>query len=134
VGRRWTGPLPGIRFRVSRFLHELRRRKVLEILLHYLVGAFLLTRILRLGEAWAEWSPELRESVVRYLWIGVPVILLLAWLLQVTPEGMRTVLNESTGGALGEDAPAGPPWFSLTGVVTALTLVALGLFLHVLAL
>jgi hypothetical protein len=45
---------------------------------------------------------------------------------------MRTVLDEGTGGALGEEVPPGPPWISLTGFVTALILVALGLFLQLL--
>lgn len=100
--------------------------------MHYMVGIFLLTRILRLGEATAGWSPQLRATAVPYLWLGIPVALLLAWFLQVTPEGMRTVLDEGTGGALGEEVPPGPPWISLTGFVTALILVALGLFLQLL--
>lgn len=100
--------------------------------MHYLVGIFLVTRILQLGEATAGWSPQIRSTAMPYLWIGIPVALLLAWFLQVTPEGMRAVLDEGTGGALGEDEPPGPPWLSLTGVVTALILVALGLFLQLL--
>lgn len=102
--------------------------------MHYLVGIFVLSRILRLGEAWAGWSPHLRPTAIRLLWYGIPLALLAAWLLQVTPEGMRSVLDEGTGGALGDDPSAGPPWLSLTGAVTALSLVALGLFLHVLSL
>lgn len=74
---------------LSAYFEELKRRKVVRVAIGYVVGAWLLMQIadatfepLNLPE----WSTTL---VLWLLALGLPVALILAWALEVTPDGIR---------------------------------------------
>ncbi|HSM39565.1 MAG TPA: hypothetical protein VK862_02350, partial [Afifellaceae bacterium] len=76
-------------FQLTKYLEELKRRKVFRVGIGYLIGAWILVQIadatfepLNLPE----WSTTL---VLWLLVLGFPVALFLAWALEVTPEGIR---------------------------------------------
>ncbi len=91
---------------LSRYIEELKRRKVVRVAIAYVVGAWLLMQV---ADATFEplnlpqWSTTL---VLWLLGLGFPVALILAWALEVTPEGIRRtkkrrkpVMNGLTGSA-----------------------------------
>lgn len=71
------------------YIEELKRRKVVRVAVAYIVGAWLL---LQIADATFEplnlplWSTTL---VLWLLVLGFPVALILAWALEVTPDGIR---------------------------------------------
>jgi len=74
---------------LSGYFEELKRRKVVRVCIAYIVGAWLL---LQIADATFEplnlppWSTTL---VLWLLILGFPVALILAWALEVTPQGIR---------------------------------------------
>ena len=74
---------------ISHFINELRRRNVFRAGAAYVVTAWLLVQVSDiLLETFAapEWA---MRGVVVALAIGFPVVLLLAWLYEVTIEGVK---------------------------------------------
>src|SRR5688572_30014492 len=70
-------------------LGELKRRKVFRVGAAYLVVAWLLIQVVATVAPQLqlpEWAPRL---VTLLLMIGFPVALLMAWVLDVTPEGVK---------------------------------------------
>jgi len=71
------------------YFEELKRRKVFRVGIAYIVGAWILTQI---ADATFEplnlpaWSTSL---VLWLLFLGFPVALILAWALEVTPDGIK---------------------------------------------
>jgi TolB-like protein len=75
--------------KLSQFWQELKRRKVIKVIAMYAGAAFVLIELtnnivepLRLPE----WTPTL---VILLLVIGFPITLILSWIFDVTPEGIR---------------------------------------------
>jgi hypothetical protein len=73
----------------TQFWKELRRRKVFKVAVAYAVVAWLVIQVastiapqLNLPE----WAPRLITLVVL---LGFPVVLVLAWMLDKTPEGLK---------------------------------------------
>jgi TolB-like protein/cytochrome c-type biogenesis protein CcmH/NrfG len=96
---------------------ELRRRKVFQVAISYLIVAWLLTQVsdtlapaLRLPE----WF---HSGVVFLLILGFPVALFFAWAYELTPEGLRKDRGTDT-------APARSPGRRLNLVIVALLAVA----------
>jgi TolB-like protein len=74
---------------LSAYFEELKRRKVVRVAIAYIVGAWLLMQV---ADATFEPLnlPEWSTTMVLWLLIlGFPVALILAWALEVTPEGIR---------------------------------------------
>lgn len=74
---------------ISAYFEELKRRKVVRVAIAYLVGAWLL---LQIADATFEPLNLPQWSITLVLWLlalGFPVALILAWALEVTPEGIR---------------------------------------------
>lgn len=70
-------------------LAELNRRKVLRTLGFYTVGAFIALQVLdAVGDALLlpRWAPT---AIVSVILLGFPVVFLLAWLFEVTPQGIK---------------------------------------------
>ena len=81
---------------VTDFWRELRRRKVLKVGAAYLVVAWLVIQVASTVAPQLnlpEWAPRLITLVVL---LGFPVTLVLAWMLDKTPEGLK-VESASTG-------------------------------------
>ncbi len=93
---------------IERFLTELRRRKVYQVALAYVVVGFMVIEaadltLVRLGLP--SWTVTL---VVALVGLGFPIALVLAWALEVTPEGVRVeeTVDEETEGTEKGAAPA----------------------------
>lgn len=75
--------------RFTKYVEELKRRKVVRVAVTYVIGAWLL---LQVADATFEPMnlPQWSTSLVLWLLIlGFPVAVMLAWALEVTPEGIK---------------------------------------------
>jgi TolB-like protein/cytochrome c-type biogenesis protein CcmH/NrfG len=72
-----------------RFLAELKRRKVIQTAVLYAVSAWVLLQVAALLLDMLEVPPWGLKLVFVLLLIGFPLALLLSWMHQVTPEGIR---------------------------------------------
>ncbi|MCJ7558581.1 MAG: tetratricopeptide repeat protein, partial [Gammaproteobacteria bacterium] len=71
------------------YIEELKRRKVIRVAIAYVVGAWVLMQV---ADATFEPLNLPQWSTTLVLWLlalGFPVALILAWALEVTPEGIR---------------------------------------------
>lgn len=89
------------------FLEELRRRRVPQVALGYLVGGWIMVEVAdiafpRLGLP--DWTITLVMALVI---LGLPLALILTWAFQVTPEGIRRDRSGARGRAGGPAPPAG---------------------------
>lgn len=66
----------------------------------------------------------LEPTVLRLVVTVLALALALGWIFSATPEGMRTVLDESTGGMLGDEAEVGPWLDRRTLVISGVLLTA----------
>ena len=74
---------------LSEYFEELKRRKVVQVSIAYIVGPWLL---LQVADATFEPLNLPQWSTTLVLWLlvlGFPVALILAWALEVTPQGIR---------------------------------------------
>src|ERR1044072_283022 len=79
------------------FFEEVKRRKVYRVAAGYVVVAGGLIQLASaVFPAWELPSWSLRLVIILLL-IGVPIALILAWALEVTPEGIRTTQPAPTG-------------------------------------
>ena len=88
---------------LTRFYQELKRRKVIRVAVVYGVVAWLIVEIASVmfpGLLLPEWSVRL---VIALAIIGFPIALVLAWALELTPEGVRI---ESAAVEVPEQKPA----------------------------
>jgi len=72
-----------------RFLAELKRRKVIQTAVLYTVASWVLLQVAELLLEMLEVPPWGLKLVFVLLLIGFPLALLLSWIHQVTPEGIR---------------------------------------------
>ncbi|MCH7820869.1 MAG: tetratricopeptide repeat protein [Proteobacteria bacterium] len=92
---------------MSGYFEELKRRKVVQVCIAYIVGAWVL---LQVADATFEplnlppWSTTL---VLWLLVLGFPVALFLAWALEVTPQGIRRTKKRRKSIATGKSQVAG---------------------------
>lgn len=82
---------------VRELVEELRRRRVLQVALGYLVGAWIIVEVAdvafpRLGLP--DWTVTL---VLALVILGLPLTLILAWVFQITPEGIRRDASSGRG-------------------------------------
>jgi len=91
------------------FIAELKRRRVIRVTLGYAALAWLLVEVsattfpmLRLPD----WAPTL---VLVLLLLGFPVVLVFAWVYQVTPEGVRRDPGIDKAEEAIADVPTAPP-------------------------
>ncbi|MEE4173722.1 MAG: tetratricopeptide repeat protein [Xanthomonadales bacterium] len=88
------------------FFEKLKRRKVVQVGIAYLVGAFV---IMQIADATFEpmnlppWSASL---VLWLLVLGFPVALFLTWALELTPEGIKRTTADTPQGGADSEAPA----------------------------
>ena len=84
------------------YFEELKRRKVVRVAIAYIVGAWLL---LQVADATFEPLNLPQWSTTMVLWLlilGFPVAVILAWALEVTPEGIRRTKKRRKTVSLGK--------------------------------
>jgi adenylate cyclase len=96
---------------VRSFLAELKRRKVYRVAVVYAVVAFVIwgaAEQLVPGLALPDWAFRL---IVLLTILGFPIALVLAWALELTPEGIRVTPPPapSEPAAADDEAPTGAP-------------------------
>jgi TolB-like protein len=102
-------------------LSELQRRRVFRVAIAYLVGAWVLAEVAELAAATFEAPGWVMRMVVTLLVAGLVPAVVLAWMLEVTPDGIR---KESS--SAGWNSP-GPRFWPSASAVGAVVLVGLGL-------
>ena len=92
---------------MSGYFEELKRRKVVQVCIAYVVGAWLL---LQVADATFEPLNLPQWSTTMVLWLlvlGFPVALILAWALEVTPQGVRRTKKRRKSIVTGKSQVAG---------------------------
>ena len=106
------------------FFAELKRRNVYKVALAYAVVAWLLLQAASILFPTFEAPPWVMKVFVAVVVLGFPLALVFAWAFELTPEGIKrtedVAPNESIARRTGR---------KLTGIMAAITFVALGLFL-----
>jgi len=91
--------------RLGRLLGELKRRKVYRVAVVYAVVAFAIWQVAEITFPALHLPEWVLTFVVVIVIIGFPIALVLAWALEVTPEGIRrTAPSHSAAGPDGEEA------------------------------
>ena len=80
------------------FLSELFRRKVVKVTLTYIAVAWMLIQAADIALESFSAPAYFMQAFMVFAVLGVPVVILLAWVLEVTPTGVR---SEKSGRALG---------------------------------
>ena len=108
---------------VSQFVIELRRRNVFRTGVAYIVIAWLLIQVSQiLLETYAAPAWVMR-AVVTALAIGFPVVLILAWIYEITTQGVKRTEVDSEGDSI--STPAGR---QIDFVIIGVLMVAVALF------
>src|SRR5713226_1916927 len=83
---------------MTSFFDELKRRKVYRVAIAYIVAGWALAQGLAQVLPVFEISNSAIRVVIALLLIGFPVALVLAWVFDVTPEGIRATPSVASGG------------------------------------
>src|SRR5438128_304252 len=83
---------------MSSFFEELKRRKVYRVAIAYIVAGWALAQVLGQVLPVFDISNSLMRVVIALLLIGFPVALVLAWIFDVTPEGIKATPSVASGG------------------------------------
>jgi TolB-like protein len=84
---------------LQRFLGELKRRKVYRVAVAYAAAAFVLVQVADLVLPAFENSDATYRMIVIVTLLGFPVALVLAWIFEVTPSGVRVTPAADRGQA-----------------------------------
>src|SRR5438270_10901018 len=82
---------------MSGFFEELKRRKVYRVAIAYIVAGWALAQGLAQVLPVFEISNSVIRVVIALLLIGFPVALVLAWVFDVTPEGLKATPSVASG-------------------------------------
>jgi len=85
---------------MSGFFDELKRRKVYRVAIAYIVAGWALAQGLAQVLPLFEVSSSVIRVVIVLLLIGFPVALVLAWVFDVTPQGMESFQDWRSQGYL----------------------------------
>ena len=86
------------------FFEELKRRRVVRVLLVYLASAFALLEAADIVISALSLPSWLLQAAIAALTVGLPVSLVLSWVYDITPEGVvptddRSATERGGGGA-----------------------------------
>ncbi|UCC84657.1 MAG: hypothetical protein JSW46_06955 [Gemmatimonadota bacterium] len=96
--------------RIRSFVAELKRRKVVRVAVVYVIVGFAVIEGGQLIFDALELSRSAWQILVVLTLLGFPIALVLAWALELTPEGIRvTPPAEPPEAAAGDEAPTGAP-------------------------
>lgn len=73
----------------ERFWKELKRRKVFKVVAMYAGSAFVIIQLVDILTAPLDFPPWIMTLVIILLSIGFPVVAVLAWIFDLTPQGVR---------------------------------------------
>jgi TolB-like protein len=104
------------------FWEELRRRNVFKVAVAYLVASWLIVQVVDVLSDPLSLPDVLDTVVVVLLAIGLPIALVIAWIYDVTPEGIKVTSETDPHG--GRPLPSGQ---RLTYVVAGLLVIAVAL-------
>ncbi len=107
---------------IGRFLTELRRRKVYQVALAYLAAGFVVVELADIAAGTFDLPGWFGPLVWVVVGLGFPIALVLAWALEVTPEGVRV----DTGEESSEEAVRAPATPGLWVGASVLALLLLG--------
>ena len=109
-----------------RFVQELKRRRVVRVLLIYLASGFAVMEAVDILVSALSMPGWLLQAVIAGLALGLPVALVLSWVYDLTPEGVvpAEVFDASDTEAHAFRGPS--RWLSPGSVVVALALVGAG--------
>jgi len=86
--------------RVKQFFVELKRRKVYRVAVAYIVGAWVLVQVVTQVFPYFDVPTWEIRIVILALCLGFPVAVVLAWVFDITPSGIKRT-EEAPSGALG---------------------------------
>ena len=75
--------------KLSQFWQELKRRKVVRVIIMYAGVAFIITELENNISEPLHLPDWIATFVILLLIIGFPIIAILSWIFDVTPEGLR---------------------------------------------
>lgn len=101
----------------SDFLGELKRRRVVRVGIGYAAAVFVVLQAADLVFEALDVSESVFRAVVIVSLCGFPIALILGWLLDVTPEGLRVTAGPGEAGRL---LARVPPWLLYTPVALLL--------------
>lgn len=105
---------------MSKLFSELKRRNVLRIAALYLVSAWLIAQITDVVTGLAELPPAVGRTVLVILALGFPVALILAWVFEWTPAGIRRDAHTDAGPDVGSTPRRGIDYVILSLLSVAL--------------
>jgi TolB-like protein/Flp pilus assembly protein TadD len=82
---------------LSRFIDELKRRRVGRVTVVYAAVAFMVVQVTAIVAPALHLPPWTTTMVVLFLALGFPVAIVLAWAFELTPEGVRRTVAEDPG-------------------------------------
>jgi adenylate cyclase len=97
------------------FWNELKRRKVVRVTIAYLIVGWLLIQVADVTLEplhLPEWSSTL---VIWLIALGFPIAIVLAWMLDVTPEGIKVTADESAKAPVDDASIAVMPFVNMSG-------------------
>jgi TolB-like protein len=74
---------------MSNFFEELKRRNVYKVAVAYLVTAWLIIQVVSTVGPNLNWPDSIAPLTTRILLVGFPIALVLAWLYEFTPQGLK---------------------------------------------
>ena len=89
---------------ISRFYQELKRRKVIRVAIVYVLVAWVVVEVASVmfpGLLLPDWSVRL---VIGLAVIGFPIALVMAWALELSPDGLRMDSETKTDSEAGKKA------------------------------
>jgi adenylate cyclase len=109
------------------FLAELRRRKVVRVAAVYAATGFVVIQAAELLGAGLGLPAWLFPTVTVLVVLGFPVALVLAWALDITPEGVRVTPPAEPEGAKSRGAGTAPTLLGRRALILSALLVAVGI-------
>ena len=79
---------------MANFFAELKRRHIYRVAAAYAVVAWVLLQLVNNLAPIFELPPWIARAVVLFLVLGFPVAVLLAWVFEVTPEGLKRTATD----------------------------------------
>lgn len=101
--------------RLARFIRELRRRRVLQAAAVYATGAFVAVQVAAAVLPALPLPPWTHTLVVVVAVAGFPVVVVLWWAFEITPEGIRRTVEREERAEVVQ--ARGTPWVALALVV-----------------
>src|SRR5688572_21376238 len=99
---------------MGRFFAELKRRNVYRIAAAYAVGAWLLLQVVNNLAPILELPPWIARALLMFLVLGFPIAIVLGWIFEITPEGIKRTAPAAGGIA---DTKSGAADWVLSGAL-----------------